>query len=389
MTKNNDSNSRNEIIEKQDNSYIKAENSECPIPMSNIDIKEESETSSIKQDLNKKNKPIPADWKVIPPSDTWCPDFLSKHDPRLIAYPYINNYSQQANTIDGWKVLGATRRGNSHADYGTHREDAFGFQMSKGFAISCIADGAGSSRFSRIGAHIVCREMVERLSLGIRRLIETESEVNDEHPVQVAPFQKIVGEEVLNVCNYVKEIADKSMLKPKDFRCTLLLTALIQIRDRTFIIATQVGDGAILSLNFDGETKILIDGDSGEFAGEVSCFIPDSSAPENAAQKLVIFDASEISTLLMCSDGIEDPFYPMAKNPAPIFQQLYGGVVEPLNGFNHQASQRAPLCDTDAETAIETWLNFKKRGENDDRTILICYRDPLNVDPDTLRYRRK
>lgn len=390
MKKNKDSElESNEIKQQDDNEQIKEEQRADNVTSSDEcqRTKQDTVKNIYTSDSLDEQRPKLAQWKVLPPSDIWCPDSLSNIDEGLKSNQYINNYARLENAIDGWKILGATRRGKLHAHNGTHREDAYDFAVSKDFVIACVADGAGSSKYSRIGSYIVCRDMIERLKPRIEELMTSENKRKDEVPF-FDPFKEMIKEEVRNVCNHIDKVAKKATLEPRDFRCTLLLTILMHVKDKDYVMATQVGDGAILCLRFNGETELLTKGDSGAYSGEVSCFIPDSSAPENTVQKFSEYDADQISALLMCSDGIDDPFYPIAKNPAPIFQQFYGGVKEPLNGFASQNIQGAPLTDIDAEKGLQTWIDFEKRGENDDRTLLACYRDPSKVDPETLIYRK-
>lgn len=79
------------------------------------------------------------------------------------------------------------------------------------------------------------------------------------------------------------------------------------------------------------------------------------------------------------TDGIEDPFYPLEKQAAGIFRQFYKGVDQPLKDFKAQLPQAAPLLQESAAWGLAQWLEFEKRGENDDRTVAVLHRQPVNV----------
>ena len=86
-----------------------------------------------------------------------------------------------------------------------------------------------------------------------------------------------------------------------------------------------------------------------------------------------------MEALFICSDGIEDPFYPIDKKAADIFRQWHRGVTEPLEGFKSQPNQDAVFGEEAATGALARWLEFEKRGENDDRTVMVLHRLPLRV----------
>jgi len=103
--------------------------------------------------------------------------------------------------------------------------------------------------------------------------------------------------------------------------------------------AGKRGDGAILVLHKDQSTRRIGEADSGQFSGEVSCFVPDDNARDKAKKIDFIAPADAIECVLLCTDGIEDPFFPIAKKAGDLFRQLYAGVSEPLKDFKAQPMQ--------------------------------------------------
>jgi serine/threonine protein phosphatase PrpC len=290
----------------------------------------------------------------------------------LAELAYQDERAQSGQGTGEWLMTGATRRGRLHAHAGTHREDAFAFLSGNGYSVLCVADGAGSSKHSRIGSEICCREMIRQMQQTL---------FGNDHPTgstESEPEQERVGRgiggAVRHICQRLRELAVATGCQPRDFHSTLLVAVHIERAEAGRIYLSQVGDGAICALLRNGQVEALEMADSGEYSGQVTCFVPDECA-ESKARRLHVFDAREIECLLLCSDGIEDPFYPMQQKARGIFQQLYLGVDESFPDFT-QAAQPAPLLEPDVSSSLLSWLDFRKRGENDDRTLVLLYRPP-------------
>jgi hypothetical protein len=92
----------------------------------------------------------------------------------------------------------------------------------------------------------------------------------------------------------------------------------------------------------------------------------------------------EVEAYILCTDGIEDPFFPVHRNVVGIFDQLFEGYREPIQDVTYPSGQE-PTSITRSDDAGEEllkWLGFEKRGENDDRTIALIYREELAHPPD-------
>jgi serine/threonine protein phosphatase PrpC len=326
-------------------------------------------------------KPALASWQNIPAAGPWCPEQVARQWPELAEVVYQDEHAQGGKGMDGWLVAGATRRGRMHAHAGTHRDDAFAFSSGQGYSILCVADGAGSSQHSRIGSEICCREMIGQLQ---KTLFGNDSpREGGESESEQERVARCIGAAVKHICQRIRELAAAAGCEARDFHSTLLVAVQIEIAGPGRVYISQVGDGAICALLRTGQVQALGLADSGEYSGQVTCFVPDESA-ESKARRLQVFETQEIECLLLCSDGIEDPFYPMQRKARAIFQQLYLGVEESLPDFT-QAVQPAPMLQADVSGSLLNWLDFKKRGENDDRTLVVLYRAPYAAVTQVLR----
>jgi len=321
-----------------------------------------------------------AGWKDYPPEEPWRPVVMEgklEYEPGECQSEY-RIYAISPSVSPGWLALAGTRRGRLHAHHKAHREDAFRVEMGDGFTLFAVCDGAGNYKYSRIGSETSCRKLLKSLKealTGARpELLTLEGELLAEK------VRSLYAAGVREVCEFLVELAGKTESVPKDFRCTLLAAVLWQpdsAKERLFLC--QVGDGFMASRPRENGEKCRRHGkpDSGEWSGEVGCFIPDPEAPDKAVASVEIVDADTVEAFALCSDGIEDPFYPVEKNAQAIFYQLYNGVKEKLPGFTAHKPADPILGSAEAESRLSDWLDFEKRGESDDRTIVVLYRTPV------------
>jgi serine/threonine protein phosphatase PrpC len=310
----------------------------------------------------------------------WTPDPLQSHlSEDLQALDYDDNYECERNGCNGWKVLGATRRGRMHAHHGTHREDAFDFACGPHFSILCVSDGAGSYQHSRVGAEMAVR-IVRRELEGFFQRQSSALEILA-RPALVQIVGTAMGEAVKAAMEEIIALAGRAGCQPRDFRCTLLLTVLYTGPNASLLLASQIGDGFIATLDRSGLTQRQVTADSdsaGDFGGQVKCFLPDAEALP-LAYRFKPLDPEKLEAVLLATDGIEDPFFPIARHGATIFRQFYDGVAETLPGFKQQAIHGPILGQARAKKRIHNWMKFEKRGENDDRTVLILHREPTRA----------
>ena len=320
--------------------------------------------------------PKPAQFQNLPAIEAWCPPAVAEHFPELRAHVYEDNAATERVLPGGWRVVGATKRGRQHAHKATHREDSLAFAAGASFTILCVSDGAGSCPLSRLGSHVASRTVTTRL---LEQLPKLEKSVTADLEKLKTELRAQLTAALVAACQALTDMAAKTRTSAKDYRCTLLTLLHWRGEKHELFLANQIGDGAILVLNKDKSTRRIGEADSGQFSGEVSCFAPDDNARDKAKKIDFIEPADAVECVLLCTDGIEDPFFPIAKTAADLFRQLYAGVSEPLRDFRAQPLQPPILPQESAAGALGQWLEFEKRGENDDRTVLVLHRSPVTV----------
>ena len=313
-------------------------------------------------------------WAVVTPSVPWCPDEWREHLEAIAPGITIGHGAPQHEESvgtqaqrSGWDVLFASRRGRLHAHRGEHREDAGTVLLCEHGWCAAVADGAGSAPYSRLGAAIA----VHAVTHALRALLQAPpTPVGGTLPATVlhAALLTAAGD----VQRAMQAFADRTGCAPRALRTTLLVAAL----HHGDIGLLQVGDGGIVWLHEDGRTSQPMQGDAGEFSGEVAHFLPDAGALARLQQSVLVQPAAGCAAVLLASDGVEDPWYPLPRHAAALYQQLQHGVSSELSTAAGVSPARSTtvLDAPDPVRALVEWLSFEKRGENDDRTLCVARR---------------
>jgi hypothetical protein len=114
----------------------------------------------------------------------------------------------------------------------------------------------------------------------------------------------------------------------------------------------------------------LVNDAHGEYSGEVSSFIPDEGARD---ARSVVVSAENVDTLLVMTDGVEDPFYPLLRTAPRVVSQLREGGSGEAPVMDRERPHGPVAFDARALTHLREWMSFERRGENDDRTLLAAF----------------
>jgi hypothetical protein len=327
--------------------------------------------------------PKPATWAVKDPTEPWCP--ASLEDDIGFKPDYQHDRSWFVGFGAGWKIAAATKRGRMHAHHGTFREDAVWGVARESFTFSVVCDGAGSSKLSRIGSEYT----VQELSKLVKMEIQAHQGAIDKCSKESLPInlKVILHHCVDSVARGLVSLADKSGMEPKDFRCTLLTALHYRHKTGGILLFGNVGDGFLAVKKKGQPAERIGTSDSGAFSGEVTCFMPDPPVSEfyrKSLEENAPIPEEDVEAYILCTDGIEDPFFPIQRNVVEIFDQLFEGYREPIQDVTYPSGKEpAPITRSDdAGMELLKWLGFEKRGENDDRSIALIYREELGLPPD-------
>jgi Protein phosphatase 2C len=220
-----------------------------------------------------------------------------------------------------------------------------------------VADGAGSSALSRIGAAVTAQLAVSRTADRFRAA--------DPSLPAVERLGTAMAHAVYDAAMQLHALAASAEVAPASLRTTLILVAI----HHDLLLVSQVGDGAVLIQRRDGSVSRIGAVRETAWAGEVTCFVPDSCAMVQAAE-LRQLSAGDVALIALMTDGVDDPFHPLEQTGAALMAQWREGTATSIG--TARQPDTGPVLGDDA--ALLRWLSFEQRGEVDDRTLLLAWR---------------
>jgi hypothetical protein len=186
-------------------------------------------------------------------------------------------------------VLAASKRGRSHAHVGSFRDDDYQHALVNDWVITVVADGAGSSKYSRRGAQLICEAAVKNLSHDLVNDSSLMEAVNIFQQAQSENYSSLdaaqqnlhsilaskLGSAARSAEQAIQqELAQQSGLQAeyKDFSSTALIAISKQFSFGVLCAAFAVGDGAIAVYQQGEIVTLLGSADCGEFAGQTRYF---------------------------------------------------------------------------------------------------------------------
>lgn len=276
-------------------------------------------------------------------------------------------------------IVAASQRGRSHAHEGTPRDDDFSisFDAEGNWYTMIVADGAGSAKYSRAGAHIACTTVSEVCSSQFAKYNkDVDDLVKDFNKENSEGKRKKLGDALYNIIgsavfkafkNIEKESQDKGATM-RDYATTLLVTVAKKFKFGWFVASFWIGDGAIAIYNKESQyLKIMGEADGGEFAGQTRFLtMPEIMQPTEIYRRLRFEIIEDFTALILMSDGVSDPKFETDSNLLKI---------DKWNALWDDISTSVELTDDNEESAEQLlkWLDFWSPGNHDDRTIAILY----------------
>lgn len=221
-----------------------------------------------------------------------------------------------------WRHLAQSLRGASHLADGSPCQDSHAVRLlgdaSADTFVACIADGAGSAKYSDEGAALACAAVVENAVAFF-----------DAH----AGFDGLDVDEVLQWCEdarrRIKDNADMSGCSTREFATTLCV-AIVSPTGSYFF---QIGDGAII-LGSKGLYGVVFWPQSGEYANSTNFL----TAREYRERLEFLKVRSDFTDLALFTDGMERlalQFDKQTPHP-PFFQPLFNALrsSDDVDGLN-------------------------------------------------------
>ena len=295
---------------------------------------------------------------------------------------------------DSWgHIIGASRRGQSHALDGTFRDDDLRVEAAGGGVyFFAVADGAGSAKFARRGSELA----VENAIATMRKTIvdgcwDGATGFSMEGAIGAALLESAVASLNAIRIEISKENTEGKLgtVTLHDYNTTLLLAAVKVGQDKGLQIASfAIGDGAIA---WSGKNKfeLLTNPDGGEYSGETYFlttekvwrqYNTDKIAIQRARVKLLTVTPDEAvnGTLMLMTDGVTDPFFP---NPIDLTNnELWQKFINEQIRATAEIDRNAPATKELGDRLLK-WINFRKKGHFDDRTLVLFELADGNSEP--------
>ena len=317
-------------------------------------------------------------WKNIPSDST---DAFWKED-------NISDFQK----IGDKHIVVASKRGRSHANVGSFRDDDFSFHHFEktGWSVVAVSDGAGSAIHSRKGSQISCDEVVnfveinfdEELSANFDQLIinyqsEQNKEQNEAESSQVLISKfiyKTIGNCAKHVHNKLGEFANLKEFPLKDLHSTLIFTLFKKYDFGYVILSFGVGDCPIAVVNKDKSSFKLMNWlDVGEFGGGTRFItMPEIFTSDKFSTRFGFKIISDFSYLMLMTDGIYDAKFVVEANLEKLEKWLE--FIADLEGDNED-SAKVLFDPSNKEIAnqLSSWMDFWSPGNHDDRTLAIIF----------------
>jgi Protein phosphatase 2C len=314
------------------------------------------------------------------PKSLWQNVESDKNDP----YWKEDNVTVFAHLADR-HILVSSKRGRSHANVGSFREDHFAFKdLDNGWGIVVVADGAGSAKFSRKGSALACEGVIEFFSdpSSIENMASFDELLQQYKNNKGEDTQKKLNHFVYNnlgkaafgVHKKLEAFAAKEGILLKDLNSTLVFTLFKKYNIGYAFLSFGVGDCPIVLLNKEVSEVTLMNWlDVGEFGGGTRFItMPEIFQHEKFATRFGFKLVDDFSYLMLMTDGIYDPKIVVEANLPNI--KKWQEFLADLNGKNEEGVKVELKADNkEIEQQFSGWMDFWSAGNHDDRTLAIVF----------------
>lgn len=229
-----------------------------------------------------------------------------------------------------WRVVSASVSGTSHQSRGLPCQDAYRCSLlPEGVLVAAVADGAGSAALGEVGATVAAQTAVETVCSHLEKpgLLEDELEL-------------LLSDAIKSARMAVEAEAEARQVNVRELATTLILV----VATPELVGAVQVGDGAAVVGDRQGNIIALTAPQSGEYINETA-FLNSPDAVEKAqltvrqaqtAHVAVFSDGLQMLALKMPEGTPHAPFF------APLFRFVEGIMDDPEAQAELVAFLRSP-----------------------------------------------
>jgi serine/threonine protein phosphatase PrpC len=281
-------------------------------------------------------------------------------------------------------IVVSSKRGRSHANVGSFREDDYAFKHfeANGWSIVCVADGAGSAKLARKGSKLACEAIVDYFEQNLADdNLKSYDEIILHHHQEGGDAQQIsqlvynnLSKAAFYAHKQIESFATEIDHPINDFHSTLIF-ALFKKFDFGYAILTfGVGDCPIGLLNKDlTGIKLMNWLDVGEFSGGTRFItMPEIFSSEKYSTRFGFTLTDDFSYLMLMTDGIYDAKFVVEANLEKL--ESWKTFVDDLKGNNEdRAAVNFDATNQEIANQLSAWMDFWSPGNHDDRTLAIIF----------------
>jgi serine/threonine protein phosphatase PrpC len=282
-------------------------------------------------------------------------------------------------------ILVSSKRGRSHANVGSFREDDFAFKdLQNGWSIVVVSDGAGSAKMSRKGSAMACNGIVDYFmgNEAVESMIEFDALIQQHKNNTGEDTQKKLnrfvynnlGKAAFSVHKQLETFAKENDVTLKDLGSTLIFMLFKKYDIGYALLSFGVGDCPIAVLNKELTEVTLMNWlDVGEFGGGTRFItMPEIFQNEKFSTRFGFKLIDDFSYLMLMSDGIYDPKFVVESNLQNI--KSWQKLLADLNGENEDGVKvELSLGNKQITEQFSAWMDFWSKGNHDDRTLAIVF----------------
>jgi serine/threonine protein phosphatase PrpC len=283
-------------------------------------------------------------------------------------------------------ILVSSKRGRSHANVGSFREDDFRFQHfeNTGWNIVAVADGAGSAKLSRQGSALACNTVVDFFNENLTQenfapfdeLVKQYKENSGEDTLKKLNHfvYNNLGKAVFTVHKKLEAFAAEAGVPLKDLNTTFIFCLFKKYESGYALLSFSVGDCPIGFLSKDlSEVQLMNWLDVGEYGGGTRFItMPEIFQNDKFYSRFNFKLVDDFSYLMLMSDGIYDPKFVVEADLENI--KKWKELLQDLGGKNEEGIQvLLDPANPEITNQFSAWMNFWSAGNHDDRTLAIVF----------------
>ena len=297
-------------------------------------------------------------------------------------------YKTEEKRIGTADFVAARVRGKKHKHEATNCDDWFAVAAVGDIAVLAVSDGAGSKRFSRVGARAASEAAVGSIYEQLRTLDAASAKnraafalpvsdaafgeacarlgaalhtgVLDARRAVLAAFHERCGQEA-----YTKLLGRDLALS--DFAATLLVTVAVPVPElgEVLVLSCQVGDGMTCAIDthapYGNAVKLLGKPDSGDFSGETDFLTSEAMADIASLQRRTLVTRGACDLILTMTDGVADDYFNEQEMHRLYLDLVANGIVPGAQGAATFTRTEVELLRSLPQPAAFPWVNDKEQ----------------------------